>query len=67
MSFGAWFQRLKCVKSTKLLNNYVHITIIMSLRAASNGLLASKVHNYNYAETKLIICNYVHIISNFVF
>ena len=33
------------------------MTVIKSLLVASNGILVSKVHNYNYMETKLaIIC-----------
>ena len=40
----------------KTISNYMHIIVIMWFCAASNGLLESKVHNYNYVH---IIINYV--------
>ena len=39
-----------------VISNYLHITVICAFRAASNGLLASEVHNYNYVH---IIIHYV--------
>ena len=54
-SFDTWFQQLEGVKSENI-TDYVHITVIMSHScAASKSLLASKIHNYNYVETKLVI------------
>ena len=45
MSLDDQPQRLKCIKSTKLL-------VMLAFRAASDNSPASRVHNYNDVERK---------------
>ena len=61
MSFGAWFQRLKCVKKHKITNhNYVQITVIMFLSCCFQRLTGVKSTYFQlWGEN---ISNYVHII-----
>ena len=37
------------------MTDYVHIVSDHAIRASSNDILASKVYNYNYMETKIVI------------
>ena len=52
LSFGSQLTAYLRHKRMISISNYVHIIVIVCLfSAASNDLLMSKVHNYNYTDT----------------